>query len=313
MKRTKRHRLTPNIGKAPAFVVAMLATVAAHAPAFAQVGRLFLNVPRNSDLVIVTYNGVRSNTGLDESLATEGVTSRSQTGTFAYAHVMSLFGKSGGPGFALPVSSILSYDEATNQVTQNASGIGDLALTFDINLFGAPSLDREAFAAHVPTDYAGLHFTATLPTGQYNPQSTTNLGTNRFSWKAVLNYSLTGDGGQTWFDTYTSVRFFGDNDRFRGAQRLSQSVLFGFEAHVSRNVARNAWLSIGGIAGVGGATRIDDIAAAPSQGVVRGALGGGFSAWPGGAVILGYNKTLIRGAGDPRADSFMLQFLHKFR
>jgi hypothetical protein len=295
-----------------ACAISALASLSA-APANAQVGRLYLNVPEDSDLTIVTYNGVRSNTGLDESLATEEIISRSQTGTFAYAHVMSIFGKSGGPGFALPVSSILSYDETTNQVTQNASGIGDLSLTFDVNLFGAPSLDQEAFAAHVPTDYAGLHFTATLPTGQYDPQRTTNLGANRFSYKAVLNYSLTGDGGKTWIDTYTSVRFFGDNDRFQGNKRLSQSALFGFEAHVSRNVARNAWLSIGGIAGVGGSTRVDDLAAAPSQGVVRGALGGGFSAWPGGAVIVGYNHTLIRGEGDPRADSFMLQFLHRFR
>lgn len=313
MERTKNPWLTATIRKAWACAVLMLAMLAGHAPASAQVGRLFLNVPRHSDLAIVTYNGVRSNTGLDESFATEGVTSRSQTGTFAYAHVMSLFGKSGGPGFALPVSSILTYDEMTNEVIQNGSGIGDLALTFDINLFGAPSLDEDAFAAHVPTDYAGLHFTATLPTGQYDPLSTTNLGSNRFSWKAVLNYSLTGDGGKTWIDTYTSVRFFGDNDQFLGTQRQSQSALFGFEAHVSRNVAKNAWLSIGGIAGVGGATRIDDIAAAPSQGVVRGALGAGFSAWPGGTVILGYNRTLIRGDADPNADSFMLQFIHRFR
>ena len=297
---------------APAIATLCLALTAIGTPAQAQVGRLYLNVPKNSDLVILTYNGVRSNTGMDQSLAASGITSRSQSVTLAYAHVMSLWGKSGGPGFALPVSSLLSYDRATNQVVQDGNGIGDLNLTFDVNLFGAPSLSREDFARHTPGDYAGLHFTATLPTGQYDPQSATNLGGNRFAWKAVLNYSLTGDGGTTWIDTYTSIRFFGDNDRFAGDQRLSQAPLFGFEAHASRNVARNAWVSAGGIVGLGGATRIDDVSAASGQQTLKGALGAGFTAWPGGVVILGYNHTLLRGDSDPRADSFMLQLLHKF-
>jgi hypothetical protein len=164
----------------------------------------------------------------------------------------------------------------------------------------------------VPTNYAGLHFTGTLPTGQYDPQSATNLGANRFSGKVVLNYSLTGDGGVTWIDTYTSVRLFSDNDQFRGDRRLSQSALYGFEAHVSRNVARNAWVSVGGIAGLGGSTEVDGVEEASGQGVFKGALGAGFTAWPGGVVILGYNHTLIRGDSDPEADSFMLQLLHKF-
>jgi hypothetical protein len=289
-------------------LVAVLASQGAHA----QVGRFFLNVPKDTQLLIGTYNGVRSNTWADDAVADDGIESRNQTFNVAYAYVTSLHGRSGGPGFALPVTSMLAYDEATNQVIQDASGIGDLALTFDYNLFGAPSLPREDFMKHVPGTYAGLHFSLSTPTGDYDRNSTANIGSNRWSLKTTLNYSITGDGGQSWWDFYPSVRFFGDNGEFRGRSTLSQSPLYGIEAHYSRNVARTAWVSGGVITSFGGATEIDGRRADGSQSNVRLALGSGFATWPGGACILGYNRTVAHDDGDARVNTFMVQLLHKF-
>lgn len=278
----------------------------------AQVGRFFLNVPKDTHLLIGTYNGVRSNTWGDDAVVDEGIESRSQTFTLAYAFVTSLHGRSGGPGFALPVSSMLSYDEATNQVIQDTSGIGDLNLTFDYNLFGAPSLPVEEFRLHKPGNYSGLHFSLGLPTGEYNGDQAANIGSNRYSFKTTLNYSLTGDEGQSWWDFYPSVRLFGDNDDYAGGSTLSQEPLYGFEAHYSRNVARTAWLSGGLITSFGGATEIDGRRAQRAQSNFKLALGAGFATWPGGAAILGYNRTFAHDDGDARVNTYMLQLLHKF-
>jgi hypothetical protein len=278
----------------------------------AQVGRFFLNVPKDTNLIIGTYNGVRSNTWADDALVDDGIESRNQTFTFAYAYVTALNGRSGGPGIAVPVSSMLSYDEGTNEVILDTSGIGDIALTFDYNLFGAPSLPREEFLKHVPGNYSGLHFSLSTPTGEYDRNASTNIGSNRWAFKTTLNYSLTSDGGQSWWDFYPSVRIFSDNDEFRGRSTLSQKPLYGFEAHYSRNVARTAWVSGGVVTSFGGATEIDGERAAESQSNVRLALGAGFAAWPGGAVILGYNRTVAHESEDVRVNTFMVQLLHKF-
>ena len=296
------------IGSALLCLLGMLAAPGAQA----QVGRFFLNVPKDTQLLIGTYNGVRSNTWGDDAMVDEGIESRNQTFTLAYAYVTSLHGRSGGPGFALPVSSMLSYDEATNQVIQDASGIGDLNLTFDYNLFGAPSLPVEEFKLHTPGNYSGLHFSLGLPTGDYDGDRAANIGSNRYSFKTTLNYSVTGDGGQSWWDFCPSVRVFGDNDDYAGGSTLSQKPLYGFEAHYSRNVARTAWLSGGLITSFGGATEIDGRRAQGSQSNFRLALGAGFATWPGGATILGYNRTIAHDDGDARVNTYMLQLLHKF-
>ena len=295
----------------PLALLALMVFIAPN-PAHAQVGRFYLNVPRDTNLVIGTYNGVRSNTWADDAVADDGIESRNQTFTVAYAYVTSLHGRSGGPGFALPMTSMLSYDESTNQVIQDASGIGDLALTFDYNLFGAPSLPKEAFLAHVPGNYAGLHFSLGTPTGDYDSDRAANIGSNRWALKTTLNYSITDDGGESWWDFYPSVRLFGDNDEYRGRSNLSQAPLYGIEAHYSRNVARTAWISGGVIASFGGATEVDGSRAEGSQSNVRLALGSGFATWPGGACILGYNRTVAHEDGDARVNTFMVQLLHKF-
>lgn len=79
----------------------------------AQAGRLFLAVPIDSNLVIGTFNGTRSNTWVDESLRDKGTTSRSQTGSLLYSRIMDVFGHTGGPGISIPYSGLLSVDKQT--------------------------------------------------------------------------------------------------------------------------------------------------------------------------------------------------------
>lgn len=278
----------------------------------AQAGRLFLAVPVDSNIAIVTYNGTRSNTWIDESLSVPGTESRSQTGSILYSRIMDVFGRTGGPGISIPYSGILTVDQQTGQVVQDSTGFGDPSLTFDVNFFGAPAMTAEQFRSFVPVTYSGLHLTLGTPWGNYDPNSPTNIASNRWSFKALVNYSITSDGGQTWIDFYPSVRFFGDNDEYLGSKRLSQRPIFGMEAHYSATIATRTWWSIGLIASAGGATEIDGAQTAVSQDTLRFALGAGFPAWPGGTGILAWNRTIARSDGAARSNNFMVQFIHKF-
>lgn len=280
--------------------------------AYAQTGRLFLAVPVDSNIAIATYNGSRSNTWIDEALTVPGTESRSQTVSFLYSRIMDVWGRTGGPGISIPYSGILTVDQQTGRVVQDSSAIGDPSLTFDVNFFGAPAMTPDQFRSFVPVTYSGLHLTLGTPWGNYDPNSRTNIGSNRWSFKALVNYSITSDGGQTWLDFYPSVRVFGDNDEYLVTQRLSQRPIFGLEAHYSATIAPRTWWSIGLIASAGGAIEINDAETAVSQETLRFALGAGFPAWPGGTGIVAWNRTIARTDGAARSNNFMVQFIHKF-
>jgi hypothetical protein len=308
MRKTKSGRLARLI----CGVAASLFALGWSSTTFAQAGRLFLAVPVDSNIAIGTYNGSRSNTWLDEALTVPGTESRSQTGSFVYSRIMDVFGHTGGPGISIPYSGILTIDQTTGRVVQDASAMGDPALTFDVNFFGAPAMTAEQFRSFVPVTYSGLHLTLGTPWGSYDRNSRTNIGANRWSLKALVNYSITNDGGQTWIDFYPSVRVFGDNQEYLGSKRLSQRPVYGVEAHYSATIAPRTWWSVGLIASAGGATKIDGTETGVSQETLKLALGAGFPAWPGGTGILAWNHTVARTGGAARSNNFMVQFIHKF-
>jgi hypothetical protein len=292
--------------------LAMVLLMIAHSPAAAQVGRYYVNTPVDTHLVTTTFNGVRSSTWADPAIGDSEIRSRNQTLSLSYNYITSLGGRTGGFGASLPWTSLLSYDRASDQVLLDQSGQGDVALTFDYNLFGAPALPRAEFARHRPGDYAGLHFSLTSPTGSYDSDREVNIGANRWSLKSTLNYSITRNGGLSWWDFYPSVRLFSDNRDVAGAATLSQNPLWGLEAHYSRTVLDPAWLSAGLIGSLGGKTRIDAEVLQDPRRDLRLALGAGFATWPRGAAIVTYHRDLIDRGGAGEINSFMLQLMHKF-
>jgi hypothetical protein len=297
---------------AAAAVLAGLLSLGWSAAAQAQAGRLFLAVPVDSNIAIATYNGTRSNTWLDESLSVPGTESRSQTGSFVYSRIMDVFGHTGGPGVLIPYSGTLTVDQQTGRVVQDKSAMGDPSLTFDVNFFGAPAMTAEQFRSFTPVTYSGLHLTLGTPWGDYDPNSRTNIGSNRWSLKALVNYSITNDGGKTWIDFYPSVRIFGDNDQYLGSNRLSQRPILGLEAHYSATIATRTWWSVGLIGSAGGATEVDGAGSGGSQKTLKLALGAGFPVWPGGTGVVAWNRTIARADDAALSQNFMVQFIQKF-
>ncbi len=292
-------------------IVATYLLLVPHSDAMAQVGRYYINTPVDTHLFTVTFNGVRSATWADPAIGDDTIQSRNQTVSLTYNYITSIHGRTGGFGVSLPWTSLLSYETDTDQVLVDEQDRGDIVLTFDYNLFGAPALPRERFRQHTPGDYAGLHFALATPTGAYDSDSPVNIGANRWALKSTLNYSITRNDGYSWWDFYPSVRVFTSNSDIAGGGTLRQQPMWGLEAHYSRNVAGSAWLSGGLIASAGGRTSIDGERVEDSRRSLRLAVGGGFPTWPGGAAIVTYQNEVLEDGGASDIQHFMLQLLHK--
>ena len=68
------------------------------------------------------------------------------------------------------------------------SDFGDLSVTLNVNLRGAPSMNREEFLAFRanPRPIIGASLKLIAPTGHYDPNRLINVGSNR--WTARLKF-----------------------------------------------------------------------------------------------------------------------------
>lgn len=280
-------------------------------PALAQTARAFLNAPM-SDLFMYSYTGVRSNTGGDDAIPFNSIQTRNQTQSLVYSHITDIFGRTGGPGVIIPYMDLLSFNTDTDLVTRRAAGLGDPSITFDVNLFGAPALRWEEFQDWTPEPYLSLHTAVSLPLGLYDPTEEVNLGSNRYSFKALLNYSYTGNEGKSWLDFYGGLRAFTTNPDFLQGHQLQQAPLGLFEVHYSSIVYERAWLGAGLMSTLGGAVEVDDLEVTPFQKTLKAGFSGGTPLWKGGTVIIGVNGTIAQSTGASRDMVYMLQMIQLF-
>lgn len=201
------------------YALVPLIFVVADRSATAQLARSYLNAPQGN-LLMYSYAGTRSNTGGVKNLPIPATETRLQTQSLIYSRIIDVGGRTGGLGMILPFTDLLSYDTQGDLVTARQAGSGDPSFTFETNLFGAPALQREEFSDWTPGDYCGLHFLLGVPWGEYDPDSAVNLGANRFTFRPLLNYSITTDEGKSWVDFYGSVFFFFGQRPVFGQERL---------------------------------------------------------------------------------------------
>jgi hypothetical protein len=278
-----------------------------------QFGRIYMNAPRGSGALAGTYSNTGSNTSWDESISNDLYQSRINNVNFNYTHVLRVFDRTAGLGINLPIGNILSYNTASQTVFNSAAGIADPSIIFDVNIFGAASMLPEVFKQTPVEAYLGIHTNWGFPLGEYNPAKPTNLGSNRFTSKILINYGVPFKSCKNWLDVYASVKFFGKNNEFYGTQAgqtLSQKPLLNFEAHYTHDIAKRTWLGGGLMYGVGGSQKWDNIATIQAQNSLKYVLQVSFPAWQGGTCYLGYNETIFSPAGAADSKTFLLQYIH---
>ncbi|MCX6159329.1 MAG: hypothetical protein NTY74_15220 [Ignavibacteriae bacterium] len=287
-------------------VILIFLSLISFSNSYSQFGRLYVNVPSEAHIFQLHYYNTHSNTWVDESIPVDENKSYTSLASLSYTKMMNYFGRSGGIGAVIPVSSLLSYNTGTDLITQRVGGLGDPSLMLDMNVYGGPSLTREQMTKTPPTTYMSAHFVWGVPLGSYNDTKSTNIGSNRFSYKFTLNQSFTTMKGKNWLDIYGSVKFSGDNKKYLGSNVLSQQPAYGLEIHYSQDVGNKWWLNAGGIYSGGGKISVNGVEGKEQNSFKLG-LAASFPTWEHGSAIVSYNHSVWKTDGSPDVNQLIIQ------
>lgn len=242
--------------------------------------RVYQLAPVGQQTVTAFVVNKRGNEGPDPGQTTLGSETRTDILVLRYARTFDLAGRQLTPFAILPVGRL--------EVTQGAgaggrsAGLGDAQLGATLGLFGAPALDRAAYAEYRPTLSMSLLGRVYFPTGAYSGQQPVNLGANRFSYQLGLPTTFMfgqsfRDARLTALEVLPTVTFYSPNDAPFGADVRTQAPLFSVEAHLTHNLARRIWVSADLLYRDGGESRTDG---APNDDPVHGWSAGASAALP---------------------------------
>ncbi len=226
--------------------------------------RAYWPAPVGTKLLVVGYQYASGDIVTDPSLPVTGVDSQIHTGLLAYQQTLDVAGRTSNVQVELPYTSGTTTGTYLGQDARaDVSGAGDLAVTFAINLSGAPAMDRAAFREFLgaPSPVLGVSLKLVAPTGQYDPDKLINIGTNRWAGRLQLGYIY--PLGRGWaLEGAVGAWVFQDNDDFLGTTR-EQNWITSVELHCVKVFRSGVWTSAdvnyytGGRTTIGGDIKAD--------------------------------------------------------
>lgn len=253
-----------------------LSLLLTHAGASAQdlSPRAFWPAPEGTRILTVGYSYTSGDTLTDPSLPISGVNSDLHRGFIGVFQTFNLAGRTANLIFEQPYTWGESdvFVGETIDVSKDLDGFSDLGITTSINLYGAPSMDREEFAAlrRDPGPIVGASLRVEVPTGKYDKGDVINTGSNR--WAARPEIGLIYPLHPSWIlELEGGVWLFADNDDFVGGKR-EQDPIYAAELHLVRRFSPGFWASLdlnyyrGGRSTVGG-EKLDDVQRESKYGV----------------------------------------------
>jgi hypothetical protein len=244
-------RLPP--GSIALLTAAILPLSAAHAQQMEP--RSYSNAPIGLNFVIAGYGHSRGDVLLDPSLPVEDAQAQVHTLILGYARTLDVRGQSGTISVVLPYASLSSNGTVEGEsASVERSGFADPAVRLAVNLYGAPALSMQEFAAYRQDLIVGASLLVTAPFGRYDSSKAINIGTNRWSIKPEMGVSKAL--GAWVLEAAAGVTFFTDNDEFVGGPR-EQDPLYALQAHVIYNVKPGLWGALNGTYYAGGRTSVN--------------------------------------------------------
>lgn len=246
--------------KAPWLLVVVFA-LALPIPGLGQelIPRSYWPAPEGTQVLSLGYLRTSGDIVPDPTLPITGVNSDIDTFVFGYIHYVDLWGRTAN--FKLDTSYSGGETSATlndgSRAKQDYQGMGDIAITLNVNFVGAPVLDRESFAElrRNPRPLLGASIKLVAPTGTYDSEEFVNTSANRWAGKIELSY-ISVFHPKWLLEAEVGLWGFSDNDNFRGAT-LEQDPIWAFELHLVRRFSPGFWASLDGNWYRGGQTTVD--------------------------------------------------------
>jgi hypothetical protein len=240
--------------------------------------RRWSHLPIGMNNVGVAYARTEADIGFDPALQIENVEMEMDSWALAYLRSFELFQKSAR------IQLIQGYQDGRwtgllegVPTSADRSGLSDSLLRFAINLYGAPPLAGEEFAAYRAKGgsktIVGAGLVVQLPTGDYMDDKLINLGTNRYTFRPQLG--VVHSWGAWSFENTGTVSLFTDNNDFFNGNKLEQDPLYSIQTHLVYSVGRRIWVSAGAAYEVGGESTVSGVEKDDEKENVYWALGVG--------------------------------------
>lgn len=232
-----------------AFLAALGALIPLPAYAAFDGPRVYWPLPKNTNIVSThLIHGTANASWTNWSRIQPDIDIESETFMITYTRVQPVFGRTAYWQAMLPSATIQTATPlpvATNDTFVN--GLADPTIGATVNIYGVPGLKAKEFVRHDLDLSVNLGLNVTAPLGQYDSGEALNVGSNQ--WKFRLAAPIVKaigpwvPGRRTTLEIIPAVVLFTDNDNAQG-NKIKQDPLYSVEAHLTRDMTRQAFISI---------------------------------------------------------------------
>lgn len=238
-----------------AIAVTTLVAAAARASAQELEPRAYINTPVGLNFLIAGYAYTTGSVAPDPGLPIADADLTLHTGLLGYARSLDFWGRSGKVDVIVPYSALSGTASFMGEEREReVSGFHDPRLRLSVNLYGAPALSFQEFAAYEQDLIIGVSLAVTAPLGQYDSAKAVNVGTNRWSFKPELGVSKAL--GPVSLELAAGATVYTENDDFLGRTR-EQEPLYSLQANVVYDLGWGVWGAVTATYVTGGRTTVD--------------------------------------------------------
>jgi len=207
--------------------------------------RMFWPAPKGTSIMVVGYAYSSGDVLFDYSIPIEDADSSINTGVLAYVRTLDLWGRTTNFLAELPYSEGNTKGLLLGEpVRRDFSEFGDLSVGLNVNLRGAPTMNREEFMAFRanPRPIIGASLKLQIPTGNYDSDRLVNVGANR--WAARLKLGTVIKLKPTWLlELSASTWLFGDDNDFVTGKK-EQEPIYAAETNIIKRIRPGLWASL---------------------------------------------------------------------
>lgn len=220
--------------------------------------RSYSVVPKGMHAAALSYTYTSGNIITDFSSPIQNLKVNTSIVNLGYVQTFSLFNKMARIQVAQPYG-FLNGSATVNgaDTTASRNGFFDTKIKFGMNLFGSPVLTPKEFRLFQEHTVLGASLVISVPTGQYLKEKLINLGTNRWGFKPEIGFSHRE--GRLYFELYSGVWFFTNNNEYLKNKSLDQQPLITLQTHVDYVFKSSMWVAVNAGVARGGESAINGV------------------------------------------------------
>jgi hypothetical protein len=220
--------------------------------------RAYSNAPVGLNFLIAGYVYSEGGLSTDPASPIQDAHLNIDTGIFAYARSLDVWGKSGKFDVIMPYSGLSGSALVSGQmVERNISGLNDPRFRFSVNFIGAPAMSMQEFAGYQQDMIVGASVQVSAPIGQYDPNRLVNIGSNR--WFIKPDIGISKALGAFTLEFSAGAFFFTINHDYYGGGTLQQDPVYTTQAHITYSFGSGVWAALDATYDFGGRTTVNGV------------------------------------------------------